>query len=391
MSPVDLSTNYCGLQLPNPVIIAPAAVTETAEHIKKCEDAGAAAAVMKSYFEFEPARRHATPRFRVIRSAGSMATGVLYSFEQASVFDLDRYCEEIRRARQCCSLAVLASLNCHTDDHWREASAAVEQAGAQGIELNCSCPHGTHIMQGQDIVDAMVGALTIAREATSLPLIPKITPQLARPDQAAIRLQEAGADAVVMFNRFTGLDLDLQTQRPLLHGGYAGHGGPWAIHYVLRWITATYPHLAIPIAASGGAFDAAGVAKMLLAGATAVQVCSAVVVVGYGAITHILGGLREYLEGHGHAGVDEIRGLVCDRILSLDAIDRRNRHFALVDEERCTGCGLCGRVCIYGAVGEGAGVARIDAAVCDGCGLCAELCPADAITMEERPTPLERR
>lgn len=391
MPPVDLSTSYCGLQLPSPIIVAPAAVTETADHISRCEDAGAAAAVMKSYFQFEPARRHATPRFRVIRDPGSLASSVLYSFEQASVFDLDRYCEEIRRARERCSLAVLASLNCQTDEHWQQACAAVEQAGAQGIELNCSCPHGTHVMQGQDIVQAMIGALAIAREATTVPLIPKITPQLARPDQAAVGLQQAGADAVVMFNRFTGLDLDLETQRPVLPGAYSGHGGPWAIHYVLRWITATYPHLTIPIAASGGVSNAAGAAKMLLAGATVVQVCSAVVVEGYGAITHILRGLGEYLESHGHAGVDEIRGVVCDRILPIEEIDRRNRHFALVDEERCTGCGLCGRVCIYGAVGEKSGVARIDAGVCDGCGLCAELCPTDAITMQERSTPLERQ
>ncbi|MCD6352080.1 MAG: dihydroorotate dehydrogenase, partial [Armatimonadetes bacterium] len=272
MSSADLSVNYCGLELPNPLIVAPAAITETADHLRRCEDAGAAAAVMKSYFEFEPARRHATPRFKILRSGGPMASSVLYSFEQASVFDLDGYCEQIRRGREACSLALFASLNCNTPDHWQEACAAVEQAGAHGIELNVSCPHGTHIMGGQDIVEAMIEALTIAREATSLPVVPKITPQLARPDQAAVRLQEAGASAVVMFNRFTGLEIDVEAQRPILHGGYAGHGGPWALHYVLRWLTATYPHLTVPIAASGGVFSGEAAVKAILAGATVVQV-----------------------------------------------------------------------------------------------------------------------
>lgn len=386
----DLSVEYCGLRLPHPIVVAPAGITETADHLRRCEDAGASAAVMKSYFEFEPARRHATPRFRVIRPGGPMSARVLYSFEQASVFDLQHYAEEIRRAKETCSIPVFASLSCNTEEHWLEACRAVEQAGADGIELNCSCPHGTHITRGDDIVDAIVGALGVARSATTLPLVPKITPQLARPDLAAAEAQEAGADAVILFNRFTGLDIDIETQQPVMHGGYAGYGGTWAIHYVLRWLTATYPLLSIPIAASGGVFDAAGAIKMILAGATVVQVCSVIVVEGYEAIGGIVQGLAEYLERHERQSLAEIRGIVCNRLVTLENIDRRNRVHALVDPSTCKSCGTCLRVCIYGAVSINDKKYRIDPEQCDGCGLCAELCPARAITMIERPVPLER-
>jgi dihydroorotate dehydrogenase (fumarate) len=266
----------------------------------------------------------------------------------------------------------------------------VEQAGADGIELNCSCPHGIHLMRGQDIVDAMTGALAVARESTKLPLVPKITPQLARPDQAAVALQDAGASAVVMFNRFTGLDIDIETGRPILHGGYAGHGGPWAIHYVLRWLTTTFPQLSIPIAASGGAFDAQGVIKMILAGATVVQICSAVVVEGYSVIGRLVSRLAEYLDSHAHRSVHEIRGLACNYLTPIEDVDRHNRYYATIDPDACTGCGLCMRVCVYGAVAEAGSVCQIDPAACDGCGLCAELCPSNAIRMAERARPLER-
>lgn len=390
MAQVNLSVEYCGLRLANPVIVAPAAITETAEHIRRCEEAGAAAVVMKSYFEFEPARRHATPRFRIIRSRGPLASSVLYSFEQASVFDLAGYCREIERAKRVAGLPVFASLNCVSEEHWREAAAAVEAAGADGIELNCSCPHGTHMMSVDDIVDAMAGALAAVREATSLPVVPKLTPQLSRPDAVAVQMQERGARAVVMFNRFTGLDIDISTQRPILHGGYAGHGGPWAIHYVLRWLTATYPRLTIPIAASGGVFEAEDAVKVILAGASVVQVCSAVVVEGYQAIARIVRGLAEYLKSHGYRSVDEIRGRTCKHILGVDEVDRRNRFYAHVDTVKCGNCGACFRVCIYGAVRRLEDSHAIDPQVCDGCGLCAEVCPTQAISMIQRPVPLER-
>jgi dihydroorotate dehydrogenase (fumarate) len=389
--PPSLGVTYCGLTLPNPFVVAPAAITETADRVRRLEDAGAAAVVMKSYSQHEPQRRHATPRFRILRHrAGPLSADVLYSYEQASVFDLDRYCEEIARCKSACAIPIFASLHIATDDHWRDACRACEQAGADGIELNVSCPHGVQAMSGDEMLPAMARALSVAREATSLPLVPKITPQLDRPDLAALHLAHGGAAAVVMFNRFTGLDIDLDNLRPILHGGYAGHGGPWALHYVLRWLAATYPVLTIPIAASGGAFSADAAIKMILAGATVVEVCSAIIAEGPGVIPRFLSALDEYMDRHSIASLDDIRGVVCERLVPTDEVDRRNRFFAAVEHERCKACGLCARLCIYGAATETQYGFAIDPAACDGCGLCAEMCPSAAISMTLRPTPIDR-
>ncbi|MBC7289498.1 MAG: 4Fe-4S binding protein, partial [Armatimonadetes bacterium] len=247
-----------------------------------------------------------------------------------------------------------------------------------------------HLMAGADILAEKLCALAIAKASVSVPVIVKITPQLERPDLVARRLEKGGADAVVMFNRFTGLDIDIEAQRPVLHGGYAGHGGPWAIHYVLRWLTATYPVLSIPIAASGGAFSSSAVIKLILAGATVVQVCSAIIVNGYEVIGDMVSGLADYLDRAGADSVADIRGRVCDRIVPAENVDRRLTVFAQVAPEACTGCGRCEKVCIYGAVVAEGGRFTIDPERCDGCGLCAELCPARAISIMPRPSPVQR-
>lgn len=384
----DLAVQCCGLTLRNPLVAAAAGVTETADRLKRCEDAGCGAAIIKSYFEYEPARHSPTPRFAVIRDRlGRDKSFTLYSFEQANVYGLEEFAGQIAQARQSCEMPIIASLNCNTEERWQEGARLVEQAGAHAIELNVSCPHGTHVMSHADMMAEMTRALRAVKEAVSIPAIPKLSPQLSQPGAVAHALAEAGADAVTMFNRFTGLDIDLQTQEPILHGGYAGHGGPWSIHYVLRWISDVSPGLPVPILASGGVSDGGDVAKFILAGATLVQTCTAMVMEGYEVIGKLLGGLTDFMEQHGYESLAQFRGLVCDRIKGNDDIDRVKRLTAEIDPLKCLNCGLCGRVCIYRApVAEGR-AHRIPAEACDGCGLCAQLCPAQAIAMTPLPEP----
>jgi dihydroorotate dehydrogenase (fumarate) len=214
-----------------------------------------------------------------------------------------------------------------------------------------------------------------------------MTPQLSSPPATAVRLAREGASAVVMFNRLTGLDVDVETGEPVMHGSYAGHGGPWSIHYVLRWIAETSPILPVPIAASGGVANGLDVAKLLLVGAQVVQVCSAVVMRGYGAIGELIEALEQYMETHGYDRIADVRGRTCGRILTLHDVDRSFATIALIDDARCTRCDTCYRVCVYDAVAKTDDYTVI-AEECDGCGLCAELCPAQCIDMVPRPAGL---
>jgi dihydroorotate dehydrogenase (fumarate) len=192
---------------------------------------------------------------------------------------------------------------------------------------------------------------------------------------------------VVMFNRFTGLDIDLETEEPVMHGGYAGHGGPFAIHYVLRWISEVYPGLPVPIAASGGVSTGGDVAKHILAGATVVEVCSAIVMEGYAAAERILREFTAWMERQNHAQLADFRGAICPKIRSNDEIERAQDCVAEIDADRCVNCGLCARVCIYGAARLADGTHTVAADDCEGCGLCCELCPVRAISMVPLPEP----
>lgn len=385
----DLSCESMGLKLRNPLIAAAAGITETADRLKRCEDAGIGAAIIKSYFQYEPARHSPTPRFKVIRDGlGKDRSFCLYSFEQANVYGLEEFAGQIAQAKASCEIPIIASLNCLTEERWQEGARLVEQAGADAIELNVSCPHGVQIMSHADMMGEMTQALRAVKDACRIPAIPKMSPQLSQPKAVAQGLADAGADGVTMFNRFTGLDIDLDTEKPIMHGGYAGHGGPWSIHYVLRWISDVSPDLPVPILASGGVSDGGDVVKLLLAGATLVQTCTAIVLQGYEVIGKLAQGLSEFMDRKGYERLEDFRGAVCTRIKGNDDIDRVKRQVARIAAEKCINCGLCARVCIYDAPrATDHGSYEIPAAKCDGCGLCIELCPVKAIDMTALPEP----
>lgn len=328
----DLRTTYVGLELSSPLIVASAGITETVERMRRCQEYGAGAVVMKSWFEEEVSRLSPTPRFTVLhhdlRGENSFT---LMSYEQASEWDRDRYAEEIRRAKEQLTIKVIPSINGLTDEGWVAAAKAFEAAGADAIELNTSCPHGSITFRGGAVEDTIVRTVRRVREAVSCPLVAKLSPMLTAPHVLAKRLEEVGVQGVTMFNRFTGLDLDVETEQPVMHGGYAGHGGPWSIQYPLRWISEVSPQLDLDIAASGGVARGKDVVKYLLAGATVIQTCTAVVMNGYAVLADILAELAAWMEGKGYRCLDEFRGKATGRIKGTYEVDRRHRVEAVID------------------------------------------------------------
>ncbi|MCK9222974.1 MAG: 4Fe-4S binding protein [Limnochordia bacterium] len=376
-----LHTEYVGLHLKSPVIAASSNITGTVDGMKRCEDHGAGAVVMKSLFEQEVCRQAPTPRFHIIEhNLGSYKTWSFYSYEQASVWDVERYAEEIRRAKESLEIPVIASINCTSQEGWVRYAKMCEEAGADALELNVSCPHGSVTFRGLNVEEEIAAIVDLVRRNVSLPLVAKLSPMLTSPMNVALDVEKNGADAVVIFNRMTGLEIDADREEPVLHGGYAGHGGPWAIQYPLRWISQIYPRVECQISGSGGVAEAKDVVKYLLCGATVVQVCTAVFMQGYEVFARLNQGLEKHLLGKGYQNVGELRGRIIPKLKGTDQVDRRHWLTAHIDQDLCTRCGTCQRVCTFFAIDKSdAGYVVNDD--CDGCGMCYVRCPKTAIVM----------
>jgi len=380
----SLDTTYVGLKLKSPVVVASSGVSEKVSLMKMAEAQGAGAIVMKSLFEKEVTRIAPTPRFAVLRHDFKKHKSFsFYSYEQASVWGPDRYAKEVERAAREIGVPVIPSINCYTDEGWVSYAKLMERAGAPAIELNISCPHSSITFSGGEVVDNFLHAVEIVRAAVSVPIIPKLTGQLTTPAQVVHEIEKRKADGVVIFNRFTGLDIDITAERPIMHGGYAGHGGPWAILYPLRWISEIAPQTSLYISATSGAVCADDIIKYLLAGAANVQVCTAIYMGGFKVIREMNDGLLRWMTGKGYEAISDFRGKVSgSKILGLEEIRREHHQMAQVDPELCVGCGICKEVCIYFAPEISDKIAVIGDR-CDGCGLCVCLCPKSAIKMVE--------
>ncbi|MBM3334111.1 FAD-dependent oxidoreductase, partial [Candidatus Sumerlaeota bacterium] len=331
----DLRTKFAGLDLVSPIIVASSGITETVELMRRAQDHGAGAVVMKSYFQHEICRTNPAPCFHVIRhDLERDKTFTFYAFEQASRWDIDRYCEEIVRAKSELSMPIIASINCTTDEGWVEAARKTEVARADALELNTSCPHGSITFRGQDVENKIFHTLEIVREAVKMPLIVKISGMLTAPGFIAHQAEQMGFQGVTMFNRFTGLDFDLETEQPIMHGSFGGHGGPWAMLYPLSWISRLAPQLKIDISATSGVANGYDVVKYLLAGAKTVQVCSAIMLRGFDLIGQMHHELAEFMGSKGYERIEDFRGKLCDRILSIEKVYRVHDKVAKIDPRR---------------------------------------------------------
>jgi len=335
----DLRTTFVGLELECPIVVSSAGITENVEKMRKCQENGAGAVVMKSYFQQEICRKDPSPRYRVIeRRMGAEKTLTFMSYEQASDWDIDRYAEEVHRAVSELTIKVIPSINCITQEGWVEAAQKVAAAGAHAIELNTSCPHGSITFRGGAVEETILDTVRAVRRAVDVPIVAKLSPMLTSPLGITKELEKIGVQGVTIFNRLTGLEIDIEEEKPVMHGGYAGHGGPWAIHYPLRWISQIAPQVGIDIAGSGGVTSAEDVVKYLLAGATVVQVCSVVVLNGYHVIRELRNGLEDWMERKGYRDITAFRGRAASRILGTEQIDRTQKFTARIGSELVAPC-----------------------------------------------------
>jgi dihydropyrimidine dehydrogenase (NAD+) subunit PreA len=401
----DLRVNMAGIESPNPFWLASAPPTNTGDQIARAFDAGWGGAVWKTLGE---PIENTWSRYSSVDWGGQRMMG-LNNIELITDRPLEVNLKEITAVKKRYpDNAVVVSLMVESKrEAWHTIVKQVEDAGADGIELNFGCPHGMS-ERGMGSVIGQVPEYCSqitewAKEVATTPVLVKLTPNVTDirvPARAALAGGADGVSLINTINSVTSIDLDTLTPRPSVgtqssHGGYCGPAvKPIALHMVSA--IASDPETAgLPVSGIGGITTWRDVAEFILLGATTIQVATGVMHYGFRLVEGMIDGLNNYLDGKQMASVNDLRGLSVDRLTDWSHLDLNYIIKAHVDQETCIGCGLCYIACNDGAhqaigaepAAEGRTRVWIKEDACVGCNLCHLVCPvAGCITMVEQTT-----
>ncbi len=305
---MDLSTTYMGLQLRNPLVASPSPLSHTVDGVRRLADAGVGAVVLHSLFEEELREQAALDARIVDRPAESFPEALSYFPEQA---DEDagprRYLSLIERAAATVEIPVIASLNGTTPEGWTDYARAMQDAGAAAIELNIYYVPGDTRVSGRDVEQRHIDVLQRVKQAVSVPVAVKLAPYFSSIGEIALRLDQAGADGLVLFNRFLQPDVDPETFA-LLSTVVLSTPGDGLLPRT--WIALLHGRVGASLAATTGVEDATDVVKCLLAGADVVMSTSALLRHGPQHASVLLDGLATWMRRKGFSSADDLRGLL---------------------------------------------------------------------------------
>lgn len=320
---IDLTTRYLGLALKNPVVAGAGPVTGTVDDIRRLEDCGAGAVVMPSIFEEQIHQEQELIDRLSTTGAESYAESLTY-FPAPTSYGIgpSRYLETIRRASQAVDIPVMASLNGITDDGWVQYAREIEQAGAAALELNIYLIPTASGLNGREVEERYIGILKSVKRAVTIPVAVKLGPYFSAPGNMASQLVAAGADGLVLFNRFYEPDIDL-TKLALLPN--LDLSTPAEIRLPLLWIGVLSGRVNASLAASTGVDGPDEVIKYLLAGADVVMTTSALLKHGVAHMKALVDGLTDWLAARDLASPARVRGSMSQRkIADKTAFARAN-------------------------------------------------------------------
>jgi dihydropyrimidine dehydrogenase (NAD+) subunit PreA len=391
---MDLRAHYLGVTLDSPFVLASAPPTANGEMIRRAFQAGWAGAVIKTMIR-EPVK-NLRNRFTVSRMGG-MITG-FENLELLSELPPEAWFRTIADLKaEFPHKAIIGSImgDARSPDDWLFLAEGCRDAGADLLELNFSCPHGypekgkgAAIGQNAEYSELITGWLKRCADIR-IPIIPKLTAAVADIRSIGQAVAGAGADGICAINTIPSLfGIDLKTLRPLPDIGgltsYGGYSGPGIKPIALRAVSELCRDPGLPVMACGGISSGFDAAEFLLLGAPLVQVCTEVMLKGFGVIDRMKGELREFMGWHGYTALADFIGACRDSVTSFGDLNTEYRVVPHMDPARCTRCGACVVSCRdggYQAVTHGRDGLNIDPSRCTGCSLCSQVCPEGAIRM----------
>lgn len=303
---MDLSTTYLGLKLRSPLMPSAGPLTRELDEIKRAEDAGASAVVLPSVFEEQ--LRHETAELEVMleKGAESYAEALNY-FPQVGEYRVgpDEYLELVQQAKSTTRLPVIASLNGTSVGGWTEYARQIQQAGADALELNIYYIPTDPDLPGAEVEKTYLDILRSVKAAVTLPVAVKLGPYFSNMANMARQLDRAGADGLVLFNRFYQPDIDLENLE-VEHSILLST--PQARRLPLRWIAILHGRVRCSLAATSGIHTAYDALKMLMAGADVTMLCSVLLRKGMAQIAVIEQEMKRWMEEHEYESVAQLKG-----------------------------------------------------------------------------------
>lgn len=393
---MDLTANYAGLKLKNPVIVASATPTISLDTLKRSVDSGAGALVTKSVvfskpwiegWPHKPGERcgcNHRPRFTLVNKdiefdRGLHARGALYSLAcLAEPYPTpEEWAPVMEKIKAYTDIPIIVSI-CAAEkdyDEWQRLAKLVQDMGADAIETSM------HHMPYNNYTDPEI--VRAVKDVVKVPVVPK--PMVPWEDPVAIgkALVEKGADGITAIGNqpLRAVEVDIDREDFFFAPTILAWRGPWFRPVGLNWILQLARTVNVPLSGVTGVASYKDVVKYILCGADTVQVCTAIYVEGYEVIAKMVDGLAEWMKDHGYQSINDFKGKLVKKWRPITEIESNPPVKAAVNED-CTGCGFCVKTCFFSAIRLGDNRAIIDQNACDGCGLCVAVCPFDAVIMK---------
>ena len=319
----DLTTRYLGLNLPSPLVVSASPLGESLDGLRRLEDAGAAAVVLHSLFEEQILRDSAALDRALSQGADSHPEALSY-FPDLRSYNLgpDGYLEHIRKAKAALRIPVVGSLNGVSSGGWVDYARSIEQAGADALELNVYfIPTDSHLT-GAAVEQQYCDLVRDVKAAIRIPLAVKVGHQFTAFANMARRLEESGADALVLFNRFYQPDLDVEKLEVV---SQLTLSQPYELLLRLHWVAVLYGRIQADLAVTGGVHEAGDVLKAMMAGANVAMMASALLKRGVGHLATVRRELEAWMEEHEYESIQQMRGSLSQRsAANPEAYERAN-------------------------------------------------------------------
>jgi len=328
----DLTTTYLGLNLKNPLVASASPLTKKAENAKRLEDAGVSAIVMYSLFEEQIIHESLELDHYLTRGTNSFAEAMTY-LPDIGTYHMgpDKYLEHLTAVKKAVSVPVIGSLNGVSNGGWVHFARLIQDAGADALELNMYYLATHPELTGQELEDNYIELVKEVKAAIDIPLAVKLSPFITALPNFVRRLVTAGADGLVLFNRFYQPDFDLEELEVVRTLTLSDSRD---LLLPLRWISILHGKVEADLALTSGVHTAQDVLKAMMAGAKVAMSTSAILRDGYERVPVILNDLQAWMEAHEYESIKQMQGSMSQQSVAEPAAFERSNYIQILSEFR---------------------------------------------------------